>query len=686
MEIAVIVLAVLFIISNIFIYFVCKHSKQTIEENVRLLNEVEKNAEETIIEARKKTEFVANMSHEIRVPMNAISCATELLLKEDLPHTAQSYLNILKNSSDSLLEMVNGILDFSKMDAGKLSLIENEYAVREGIEDVKSILAAKLVNKNIAFTIDIAPGIPKKLIGDSVRIKQILINLLNNAIKYTNEGEVAVSLDYERLSKETVDLFVTVKDTGAGIPPTAKEALIADFNSENINSHMGNEIGMGLSIVKSLVNLMGGHIEFESELGKGTTFRVNIHQKVAEHFEPLIDSERSKALSLCVLVWEDNEYYKSNFKAMLECLNVTTKLVNSRHDLEHYLATTKVDYVISCAEHYEDTLASINRFSPSTLAVKIVELGEPSSASFNGNFVEIKRPVDIFQIVDLFKTKEFRELHAGEAVGKLMAPNASILLTDDNKVNLKVAKSLLETFGSKITAVQSGKEAVDLIKEGNHFDLIFMDHMMPGMDGIEASHKIWEAEGDGAHTPIIALTANVGNEAEKLFFEAGLNDFIPKPIVMQNLNFVMQKWLPKEKQQYSDAETMGMSPFLRMHASALKPEWGLAHVFDDKKMYCGMLRVFLEQSKETLSNIEATKTDTEIERGIDSLYKLSISIGATRFPEIINDIKYNISTGKKDTLKAKVKQSIEEYESLCKEINEYLEQEDSVDIMDLINL
>ena len=680
-NILLIVLGVLFIALLFLIRFERNRVKEMLKDNEALVEEARRKGEEAVKEARAKTEFVANMSHEIRTPMNAISCATELLMKEELPPAPKSYLSILKSSSESLLEMVNDILDFSKMDAGKMSLIEAPYKIKAVLDDVKNIIAIRLGGKPVAFTVFVDPTLPQTLIGDEVRIKQILINLLGNAVKYTTTGEISLSITYERLAKDSVDITFTVNDTGCGIPPSEKVKLFKRFEQADVSNHRYTEgSGLGLAICSQLANMMGGNVSFESELGKGSSFMAVIRQKVAEsESTPIYNEEKSSSFDF--LIWEDNIYYKENLEKTLASLKVAAKSVSNLSELSGILSSVKIDYVITTEKHFFDTVSSINSVSPTTIPIKLVEIGEPADTSFDGNFATLQRPVDVFGVLEILKTQKFMDKHNADRVGRLMTPDARILVVDDNRVNLKVAKALFETFNARVIAVDSGFEAVELIRMGEKFDLIFMDHMMPGMDGIEASYKIWDLEGD-KKTPVIALTANAGGEVEKLFFDAGMSDFIPKPIVMKHLNFVLQKWLPKDKQIFEEkTDLFKRTKDGRLKEKGFQPEWGLSKVWNDKKIFFELLHMYMEKSEKLIEDItKNTILDNKLEAARE-LLKISTACGAAKLPGIINEMINGGTMGEEALFNARFERVVEEHKVLMDEIAEYLEKEEPKDIL-----
>ena len=623
-----------------------------------------------INEAKAKSDFLANMSHEIRTPMNAISCATELLIKTNPRDEQRSYLGIIKSSSDTLLDIVNDILDFSKMDAGKMCLVETEYKIKNVLNDVKNLVSLRVSAEKVTFTVDVDPSLPKVLIGDEVRTKQILINLLNNAVKYTSSGLISLSVTYERMSKENIDISFTVKDTGCGIPPSEKERLFKRFEQADVVNHRYTEgTGLGLAICNQLVTMMGGRVTFESELGKGSSFTATIRQRVSESSpEPIADVSKKHPFNVCV--WEDNVYCRESLVRSLNKLKTEVHTIFNRNELQSVLTETNIDYIFVTDRHVWEVSNTVRKHSPATVIVHIIEFGERSDLT---DEVVLMKPVDVFGLADVFNNEKFRDKSKADYSGRLLTPDARILLVDDNRVNLKVAKALFETFDAKVTAVDSGFEAVDLIKNKEEFDLIFMDHMMPGMDGIETAMKIWEIQGE-ERTPIIALTANAGEEVEKLFSEAGLNDFIPKPIVMKHLNFVMQKWLPKNKQIFTAADSdSGFDT--KDEVPSFVPEEGLQRVWDDQKIFLDVLKVYLEKSGALLSDIsEAASVDEKIKL-TKELRTITEAAGAVRLKGMLSELINIGNIGESTLFNARLERVITEHTAATSAMREYVERE-----------
>ena len=406
--------------------------KRNMEEMEQLMHQAEASNE-------AKSVFLANMSHEIRTPMNAICGMTDMLLDEKLTEKGREYATTIKSSGEGLLSIINDILDFSKIETGKMPIIPEEYYFASMIHDVMSMMEVRSKGKPVELTAKVSDDVPRKLYGDIGRVKQVVINIMGNALKFTHEGYVTLTAYWKQEENDTGRLVFSVADTGIGIKEEDKDKLFRSFEQVDMKKNRGVEgTGLGLSISKLLVENMGGSIRVESEYGKGSTFTFDIVQKVID--------------------------------------------------------------------------------------------GTPCEYSKNKRVVECKPFVIDFK-----------------------APEARVLVVDDNKVNLRVAAGLLRKFGIVPDLVDNGQDSVDMIRRQAQYDLVFMDHMMPELDGIEAARMI---RGIGTSytdkLPVVALSANAVKGMEDEFLVGGMNDFLPKPIDLEMLNAVLKKWLPPERIIYID--------------------------------------------------------------------------------------------------------------------------------------
>lgn len=500
-----------------------------------------------------KSDFLANMSHEIRTPMNAVLGLADLALREEMSAAAREYIHQIKASSKNLLVIINDILDFSKIESGKMDIHEVEYEPLSLINDLTSIVNSRIGSKEIEFTMDISPDLPKSLYGDSVRIHQIILNLLTNAVKFTHHGEVHFKIDFELQDNDTAVMKAEISDTGIGIK---KEDMHKLFNSfQQVDSKRNRNIegtGLGLAISRQLLNLMGGKISVESEYEKGTTFYFEVPQKIVDS-TPIVP-KLEKSLKTAVLV--SNDYVKRQLIRDLKWIGAeyTDLADNSSYE------DLKVDYLIVEKLFFTKTLQNVLSKYPEMQCLVLADYDSLDAVDIP-NVRVISKPVYSLSLYNAMGIQEISfEGGISESDGfTFVAPDAHILVVDDNHVNLTVAKGLLEPLNMKIDLASSAAEAIEKIHYIK-YDLIFMDHMMPEVDGVEATHIIRRLVPSYNDVPIIALTANAIGGAKEMFIKEGMNDFIAKPIDVKDTVAKLRKWLPKEKVVPIDKPDSNNSP------------------------------------------------------------------------------------------------------------------------------
>ncbi|MDE6030442.1 MAG: PocR ligand-binding domain-containing protein [Oscillospiraceae bacterium] len=487
-----------------------------------------------------KSDFLANMSHEIRTPMNAVIGLSELALREEMSLRARDYIHQIKASSKNLLVIINDILDFSKIESGKMDIIEIEYTPLSIFNDLTGVINSRIGNKDIEFTMDIPADLPKILYGDNIRIHQIVLNLLTNAVKFTEQGEVHLKIEFIRKNDDMGVMRAEVSDTGIGIK---QEDIHKLFNSfQQVDSKRNRNIegtGLGLAISQQLLNLMGGKISLKSEYNKGSTFFFELPQKIVDT-APMVP-QLEKRHKVAVLI--ENQYVKKQLIRDLEQIgadHVDLADVGNLEDLNvDFFIVGKLfssqmvqDYVKSRPDMQCVVLADYDHIDVINIP-NVRTISKPAYSLSLYNAMGIK---DInFEINDL-ENDDF----------PFIAPEAHILIVDDNSVNLTVASGLLEPLKMKIDTASSAAEAIEMIHQMK-YDIIFMDHMMPDVDGVEATHIIRQLVPGYDKVPIIALTANAIGGAREMFIREGMNDFIPKPIDIKNALPKIRRWLPKEK-------------------------------------------------------------------------------------------------------------------------------------------
>ncbi|MCM1144929.1 MAG: PocR ligand-binding domain-containing protein [Blautia sp.] len=494
-----------------------------------------------------KSDFLANMSHEIRTPMNAVIGMAEMALREELPSTARNYINQIKDAGKSLLTIINDILDFSKIESGKMDINVVDYEPMSVVNDVTNIVMTRLKGKEVELILDISPNLPSKLLGDNIRIKQILLNIANNAAKFTSRGRILLKMDYMNAAPDEIELQVSIEDTGIGIKKEDLDKLFQSF--QQVNSKRNRNIegtGLGLAISKQLLALMDGNIWVESEYEKGSKFSFVLPQKIIDD-TPSIGVKNPEDILVTGLI--SNPYVKERFFQDVERLGVEWKDLDSEAEFAVNYGNKK-KFLFVEQSIFSATLEDYVKDHPDLTAVLLIDFFDTVKYDDIPNLLVMKKPLSILNIAIILNGEDPHMDTNGAEMSEFefIAPEANILIVDDNAVNLTVAEGLLEPLKMQVDTATSGMEAIDKISR-YHYDLIFMDHMMPEIDGVETTRIIRRLHPEYNDVPIIALTANAVEGTKEQFCQEGMNDFVAKPIELRILVSKVRQWLPIEKIQ-----------------------------------------------------------------------------------------------------------------------------------------
>lgn len=607
-----------------------------LQEKQSELEDMSRRAEQARLIAEQadssKSRFIANMSHEIRTPMNAIVGMTELVLRDDVNEQVRRNVKNIQSAGNTLITLINDILDFSKMEAGKLEIVRQVYDSSSLLNNVLSVSATKLTGKNLELIVNVDPTLPTQFIGDEIRLRQIITNLLNNAIKYTEKGTVTLRITWSLIDNDAEDnaplmaaLKVSVVDTGCGIRDEDRDKLFKSFvRIEERRNHLIEGSGLGLSICKQLLDLMGGEITVESEYGKGSTFSFVLPQEIVDMkaFTFVEDAEMMKAL-----VFAENAAIRKSLSAVLNQLNVDVVTAQSGYEMESALGTQEFTHIFIEYSKFDDIKELLDMAGDAKV---ILTLRSRQLMNRKEYMASVQQPFSCMNVAEALNYTAVRSSNR-RAVETYYAPSARVLAVDDNVINLQVIVGLLQPHRIKVDTADGGRECLRLVQK-NQYDLILMDHVMPEMGGIETLRAIRNMEGSYyKNVPVVAVTATAMNGIREMFEAAGFQAYIPKPIDIKQLEDVVLRFISSEKILYGEAEKEEETEET-LFIPGVDTKQGIVQCGGSIKNYLSLLQIVVTDGKKKLEVLERSRESENYETyriEVHALKSVAASIGAS---------------------------------------------------------
>lgn len=653
-------IATLYIVQFV-VYSVIQRQGEVCQEKDTRIEEL-KDAE------RSRDDFLANVSHEIRTPINTICGMSDTILREHIPEQMREEVFSIQNAGQNLLSVVSDILDFSELQADHVELEEEEYCIASLANDVIHMSAAKKADKPIELVLEMDPTLPSVMVGDEQKIRRVIMNLVSNAIKFTEEGAVSICISY-RKEDYGVNLTVTVKDSGIGMRKEHIEKIFTVFSQvDSKRNRQEGGIGLGLAISKAIINKMGGFMSVQSEFGKGSRLQFTIPQKVVD-WEPTLPIRNPKELHVAVYIdmeqferMEIRDAYANFIRHIVTQAGVSCSVCRNLLELKRKIERAYFTHVFISVKEYLEKPGYFDQLAKQISIVVVLDRFEEEKV-VNPGFLRIYKPLSTISVIRTLNgetTVEGINQNTSHRE-RFEAPEARILAVDDNRMNLKVLENLLKPYKIQLIMAESGAKALECL-EKRDFDLVFMDHMMPEMDGIEALRRIRSMPGKYYKMlPVVALTANAVSGMREMFLSEGFSGFLAKPIELSALERILRRFIPekklvqKEENNENPSSVRAESCEVGQRGETRDEQWLLEelekHELDPQKgiLYCGSLEGYMEvlqmhrddgwNNRDKLEELYEKKDWNEYAIYVHALKSSMMSIGAIQLSDMAKKLE-----------------------------------------------
>lgn len=673
-----------------------------------------------------KSSFLANMSHEIRTPMNAILGMIHLTETTNLNHKQANYLSKMGSAATSLLEIINDILDFSKVESGELKIESTGFLLSEVLENITNIVGIRAQQKGLEFIYDVDPNVPDKLIGDPLRLGQILINLTNNAMKFTHSGEILISISLVNQLKKNITLAFSVADTGIGMNDAALKQLFKPFTqADSSTTRKFGGTGLGLAISKSLVNQMGGEIDATSTPNKGSQFDFHINLKT-NSTETLcqLDTSKTDFVDKRFLIIENNQHASQSLRKCLQLFspNINVSKGFELNNIPQIIRDSQFDLVFIDSNGTEPSARHLEEHFLGRNDTRVVYLrtnydvihSDASTSDWQGCSILSKpiTPSSVFNFLMNFYADHEKKKLIYESSSKISRDlqrtkinlkGIKVLLVDDNEINQEIAREILNQAGVFVEVANNGKDGLQQVKEQD-FDCVLMDIQMPIMDGYEATKEIRKTF-DKKSLPIIAMTANAMSGDKEKCLATGMNDYVSKPIKIAEFFKTLNRWTQSVEKQHSEETIVPRHAITNerefKNLSKLKSvdiDIGLELLQGNHQTYRSLLVKFYIKNislPNELATLFTEKNWNVIARQAHSLKGVSGNLGMTNVSELANSLEKSCRNNEtQKEIEKHLKQVIKHLNHSLDELHELAQQEgekqqetesNNTDITDVIN-